>query len=113
MIADTPPRVEIETRILEFVPDAMTDRFQDNRFSAFDAAVTIVRKPIDMADSRMIIYLPQPTDPKSTWRRVGSTLIFRVAPEMLAPGTLIFEGAIQDLRVKENLEARDGGTGNE
>ncbi|MBC8001540.1 MAG: hypothetical protein H7X97_03035 [Opitutaceae bacterium] len=88
----------------------MTDRFEDNRFSAFDAAVTAVRRPIDRAGSRMIIYLPQPADPNSPWRRVGSTLIFRIAPEMLASGTLIFEGAIEDLRVKENPEAQAGGT---
>ena len=107
MIADLPPpRVEIDGQIMEYVPDAMNDHFEDGRFALFDAAVLTVRGPAGL-NPRMVIYLPQPTAADSPWRRVGSKVAFQIASEMLAPGTVIFGGAVHDLRVNEAAEARD------
>lgn len=91
---------------MEYMPDAMNDHFQDGRFALFDAAILAIRRPGDL-DPRMIIYLPQPAAADSLWRRVGSTVVFHIASEMLAPDTAVFEGAVQDLRAKEPSEARD------
>jgi hypothetical protein len=108
MIADPPPpRVEIEGQIMEYIPDAMNDYFRDGRFALFDAAVLTVRGPAGL-NPRMVIYLPQPIAADSPWRRVGSKVAFQIAPEMLAPGTVIFGGAIHNLRVEEEAEAGKG-----
>jgi hypothetical protein len=110
MNADRPPGIEIEAQIMEYMPDAMNDRFKDGRFALFDAAILAIRRPGDL-DPRMIVYVPQPAAADSPWRRVGSTVVFRIAPEMLAPGTAVFEGAVHDLIVKEALDARQGEEG--
>jgi hypothetical protein len=105
-IPDMPPLIEIEAQLLEYMPNAMTDHFEDNRFAAFDAAVLAVQRPPDLANPRMIIYLPQPTAGDSPWRRVGSKVIFKIAPEMLATGTVVFAGATHELRVEEAAKAQ-------
>jgi hypothetical protein len=111
-IPDTPPRIEIEAQVTEYMPNAMTDHFEDNRFAAFDAAILRVLRP-ESANPQMIIYLPQPTAANGPWHRVGSKVIFKIAPEMLAPGTVTFVGAIHDLRVEEVAGARDREKGQE
>ena len=100
-----PPGIEIEAQIVEYMPDAMNDHFKDGRFALFDAAILAIRRPGGL-DPRMIIYVPQPAAADSAWRKVGATVVFHIASEMLAPGTAIFEGAIHDLRVKEEAEAQ-------
>jgi hypothetical protein len=110
MSADMPPAIEIQAQIVEYMPDAMNDHYEDGRFALFDAAILAVRRPGDL-DPRMIIYIPQPAAADSPWRRVGSTVVFHIAPEMLAPGTAVFEGAVHDLAVKETAEARDSDKG--
>lgn len=113
MIGDLPPRIEIEAQLMEDIPNAMTDHFEDGRFAIFDAAVLTVRRPADLANTRMVIYLPQPTAVDSPWHQVGSEVSFYIAPEMLAPGTVIFAAAIHDLQVKEPAEARGSEKGQE
>jgi hypothetical protein len=113
MTVDTPPRIEIEAEVLDYISSAMTDHFEDKRFAVFDAAVLAVRRPTDIPNPRLIVYLPQPTVVNSPWRRIGLRVIFQIAPEMLVPGTVIFEGAIHDLRVTKGSGARDGEAGNE
>lgn len=113
MTVDMPPQIEIEAQVLEYLPNAMTDHFKGNRFAVFDAAVLTVLRPADMANHRLIIYRPQPATVHSPWRQVGCRVTFHIAAEMLVPGTMIFEPAIHDLRVKKAPEARDREAGNE
>jgi hypothetical protein len=98
---DPPSRIEIEAEILEFMSSAMTDQFEDNRFASYDGAILRVLKPTDMASRQLVVYEPHPVAEHSLWRQVGSRITFRIAAEMLAPGTMIFGAAIHDLRVKE------------
>lgn len=98
---DTLSRIEIEAEILEYIPNAMTDHFEGNRFAAFDAVVLQALKPADMASRRLIIYRPTPAAANTPWSELGSRVTFRIAAEMIAPGVTIFEPAIHDLCVKK------------
>ena len=113
MAIDTPPRIEIEAEVLEYIPNAMTDHFEGNRFAAFDAVALKVLKPADMANRRLIIYRPTPAAENSPWSQLGSRVTFHIAAEMITPGVVIFEPAIHDLSVKKNPEARDREAGND
>ena len=108
-----PPRIEIEAQVLEYIPDAMTDIFKGNRFAAFDAAALMILAPTEMADRRLIIYLPQPTVTPSPWRQAGLRVSFDIAAEMLAPETTIFLSAVHDLHVRQAPEARIREDGND
>ncbi|HRQ40312.1 MAG TPA: hypothetical protein PLD25_20565 [Chloroflexota bacterium] len=101
MTVDTPPRIDIEAQIMGFMPSAMTDDFEDNRFAVFDAAILTVLRPIDRANRQLIVYQPHPADAHSLWRQVGSRIAFQIAAEMLTPEMMVFESAIHDLRVTE------------
>lgn len=107
MTVDMPPRIEIEAQVVEYIPNAMTDHFEGNRFAVFDAAVLTVLAPADLVSRRLIIYQPQPAAVNSLWRRCGTRITFHIAPEMLAADTEIFEPAIHELSVKEDPEAPD------
>ena len=106
-------RIEIEAEVVEYIPNAMTDHFEGNRFAAFDAVVLKALRPLDMADRRLIIYRPTPAAMNSPWSRLGSTVTFHIAAEMIAPDVIIFEPAIHDLCVKEKPEAQDREAGDE
>lgn len=113
MNPDAAPHIKIEAQVLEYIPDAMTDTYQDKRFAAFDAAVLAIQAPANMANRQSIIYLPQPTNPNSPWRKTGAKLSFHIAVEMFEPGTIIFGSAVHDLQIKQSQKPGTGEVENE
>jgi hypothetical protein len=92
-------QIVLEALVQDYIPDAMTDQYEEGPPASFDATVIKVLSPGSLRDRSISIYHDRPEPPESLWRQQGEKVQLRIELDMLEEGIQVFSGAVSDLRL--------------
>lgn len=90
--------IEIVAKIDRFAPNAMTDDFGDGNFASYDATEVEILAPSALKGRKVLIYHNDKANVDSLWRNIHGKLRFSIREDDLKSETLLFDGAIWNLR---------------
>lgn len=95
------PHIELKAFIESYVPNAMTDHFDDGPPVTFDATVIKVISPQAERDRSLTILHDHAEPEASLWRKQGQKVILQIDSDAITGNQQIFSGAVLNIRQTE------------
>ena len=103
--------IELTAIVVEYVPNAMHDNFEDGSFAVYDGTVLRIVSP-QKYRGKLVVYHDKPASDKSPWRALGATIQFSLDREVLeSKSTQIFVGTVDVVKLKAREDRRKPNTG--
>lgn len=92
-------KLQITATIVDYIPNAMHDNFDDGSFEFYDATKVRVVAPENLAEQEFSIYHIGEVPEDSLWRIINQRIRFDLNKKELGRG-IMFDGAVSNLRVE-------------
>ncbi len=93
--------IELEALIESYIPNAMTDHFDEGPQVSFDATVIKVISPPAMRDRSITIFHDLAPQESSVWRKQGLRVMLQIDSDTIAGSQQVFSGAVLNIRQAE------------
>jgi len=91
--------IQVRAAIAQYIPNAMSDRYEDGGFAVYDATLLQILAPEFLKGQELTVYHDVPPDAGSIWRQSSSQIQFEIEPELLEDNTQVFAGAIKNVEI--------------
>ena len=85
--------VPVRAVVVEYMRDAMHDRFDDGSFATYDATKVQVVEPVQLAGRKLVFYHERTMPLESPWRAKGRTLRFDIDEHLLLDRKMVLFSA--------------------
>jgi hypothetical protein len=89
--------INLEVKIMKFVPNAMHDQMDNGGFANYDASEVIVILPNHMKNEKLIIFHPLHNDLSEKWKDVGRIIKFKIAEFLIIQGYNILSTGLREI----------------
>lgn len=90
--------VQVTAEVLDYIPNAMEDSYDDGSFDLYDATELRIVTPMRWAGRRLTIYHDNEISNDSLWRRSGRKILFDITLQNIFSDDLLFSDAVDNLR---------------
>jgi hypothetical protein len=91
--------IQIQAAIAQYIPNAMSDDYDDGGFAMYDATLLQILAPESLKGQELTVYHDLPPDADSFWRQSSNQVQFQMESDLLADNVQIFAAAIKNVEI--------------